>query len=134
MDENGLVYVYGRKEKHVDAPDGTHVYLFDIANRLRQDKDVKESLVVTIDSKKDKDAKVVAHLVLEKGARMTYDMLKRLDDDLATMLPKGVEVQGYKQQDEFRISFACKTDSTSYGAQHDGYSKPDNGNLKAVSF
>ena len=134
MDENGLVYVYGRKEDHVDAPDGTPVYLFDIANRLRQDKDVKESLVVTIDSKKDKAAKVVAHLILEKDAQMTSDLLKRLDDNLATMLPKGVEVQGYKQQDEFKIGFGCKTDSTFYGAQHDGYLKTDSGNLKAVSF
>lgn len=134
MDEDGLVYVYGRIGKSVKAPDGTPVYLFDIANRLRQDKDVKESLVTAIESEKIVDPKIVAHLVLEDGAQMNYDLLKRLDDDLATMLPKGFEVQGYKQQQEFKMSFICKTNSSYYGTEHDGYLKPDNGKLKDVSF
>ena len=134
MDEDGLVYVYGRIGKSVEAPDGTPVYLFDIANRLRQDKDVKESLVTAIDSDKIHHPQIVAHLVLEEGAQMNYELLKRLDDDLATMLPKGFEVLGYKQQQEFKMSFICKTNSSYYGTEHDGYLKPTDGKLEAVSF
>jgi hypothetical protein len=134
MDENGLVYVYGRIGKSVKAPDDTPVYLFDIANRLRQDKDVKESLVTTIDSDKATNLRVVAHLILEEGAQMNYELLKRLDDDLATILPKGFELKGYKQQEEFKMSFICKTNSSYYGTEHDGYQKPVDGKLEAVSF
>jgi acyl-CoA synthetase (AMP-forming)/AMP-acid ligase II len=134
MDEDGLVYIYGRMGKSVVAPDGTPVYLFDIANRLRQDKDVKESLVTAIDSDKTHHPRVVAHLVLEEGAQWNYELLKRLDDDLATMLPEGFELKGYKQQQEFKMSFICKTDSSYYGTEHDGYLKPVNGKLEAVSF
>ena len=134
MDEDGLVYIYGRMGKSVVAPDGTPVYLFDIANRLRQDKDVKESLVTAIDSDKTHHPRVVAHLVLEEGAQMNYELLKRLDDDLAAMLPKGFEVKGYKQQKEFRMSFICKTDSSYYGSEHDGYLKPAGGKLEEISF
>lgn len=134
MDEDGLVYVYGRMGKSVKAPDDTTVYLFDIANRLRQDKDVKESLVTAIDSDKTNHPRVVAHLVLEEGAQMNYELLKRLDDSLATMLPEGFELKGYKQQQEFKMSFICKTDSSYYGTEHDGYLKPVDGQLKAVSF
>lgn len=134
MDEDGLVYIYGRMDKSVVAPDGTPVYLFDIANRLRQDKDVKESLVTAIDSDKTHHPRVVAHLVLEEGAQMNYELLKRLDDDLAAMLPKGFEVKGYKQQKEFRMSFICKTDSSYYGSEHDGYLKPAGGKLEDISF
>lgn len=134
MDENGLVYIYGRMGKHVDAPDGSPVYLFDIANCLRQDKDVKESLVTAIDSDKVQHPRLVAHLVLEKGAQMNYDLLKRLDEALTAILPEGVEVMGYKQQEEFKMSFICKTDSSYYGTEHDGYLKADNGKLKPVSF
>lgn len=135
MDEDGLVYIYGRMGKHVDAPDGSPVYLFDIANRLRQDKAVKESLVTAIDSDKAHRPRLVAHLILEEGAQMDYELLKRLDEDLAAMLPKGVEVMGYKQQQvDFKMSFICKTDATYYGTEHDGYLKPVNGQLKAVSF
>jgi hypothetical protein len=76
----------------------------------------------------------VAHLVLEEGAQMNYELLKRLDDDLAAMLPKGFEVKGYKQQKEFRMSFICKTDSSYYGSEHDGYLKPAGGILEEVSF
>ena len=134
MDEDGLVYIYGRIGKSVVTPDGTPVYLFDIANRLRQDKDVKESLVTAIDSDKTQHPRIVAHLVLEEGAQMDYELLKRLDDDLATILPKGFEVLGYKQQQEFKMSFICKTDSSYYGSEHDGYLKPVDGKLEAVSF
>lgn len=134
MDEDGLVYIYGRMGKSVVAPDGTPVYLFDIANRLRQDKDVKESLVTAIDSDKTHHPRVVAHLVLEGGAQMNYELLKRLDDDLAAMLPKGFEVKGYKQQKEFKMSFICKTDSSYYGSEYDGYLKPVDGKLETVSF
>jgi acyl-CoA synthetase (AMP-forming)/AMP-acid ligase II len=134
MDGDGLVYIYGRMGKSVVTPDGTPVYLFDIANRLRQDKDVKESLVTAIDSDKTQHPRIVAHLILEEGAQMDYELLKRLDDNLATMLPKGFEVKGYKQQKEFKMSFICKTDSSYYGTEHDGYLKPVNGKLEAVSF
>lgn len=134
MDEDGLVYVYGRMSNHIDAPDGTPVYLFDIANHLRQDKDVKESLVTTIDNDLSQNPHITAHLVLENGAQMDYDLLKRLDDNMATMLPKGVEVSGYKQQEEFKMSFICKTDSYHYGTERDGYLKPSGGQLVEVVF
>jgi hypothetical protein len=120
--------------KSVIAPDGSPVYLFDIANHLRQDKDVKESLITAIDSDKIQHPRVVAHLVLEDGAQMDYKLLKRLDDSLATILPEGFEVKGYKQQQEFRMSFICKTDSSYYGTEHDGYLKPADGKLETVSF
>jgi hypothetical protein len=32
------------------------------------------------------------------------------------------------------MSFICKTDSSYYGTEHDGYLKPVDGQLKAVSF
>lgn len=135
MDKDGLVYIYGRMAKHVDAPNGEPVYLFDIANRLRQDKAVKESLVTAINSDKAHDYKLVAHLILENGEQMNYELLKRLDDNLTAWLPKGVEVLGYKQQEEaFKMSFVCKTDATYYGTEKDGYQKPVDGQLKAVSF
>lgn len=134
MDKNGLVYIYGRMSKSVKAPDGSPVYLFDIANQLRQDKDVKESLVTAINGDETEHAQIVAHLVLEEGAQMNYELLKRLDDDLATTLPEGFELKGYKQQEEFRMSFICKTDSSYYGTEHDGYLKPANGKLEEVSF
>lgn len=136
IDEDGLVYVYGRMGKSITATNGQPVYLFDIANRLRQDKDVKESLVAAIDSEKHKHPQLVAHLILQEGREFGYELLKRLDDDLKAWLPQGVEVLGYKQQaGSFKMSFVCKTDSTAYGAETDGYMKPlADGSLKPVSF
>ena len=135
MDEDGFVYIYGRMGKSIKAPDGSPVYLFDIANRLRQDKDVKESIVAAIDSEKKKEPQLVAHLILQEGRQFSYELVKRLDDDLRGWLPKGVEVEGYKlQHGSFRMSFVCKTDITSYGAEVDGYVKPEGGELKPVSF
>lgn len=135
LSEDGLVYIYGRMAKNVKSTENEPVYLFDISNRLRQDKAVKESLAVAIDSEKITSPRVVAHLILEKGEEMTYELVKRLDDDLKSWLPSGVEVQGYKLQHEsFKMSFVCKTDATAYGKEHDGYVKPVDGRLEPVSF
>ena len=136
IDEDGLVYVYGRMAKSITAPNGQPVYLFDIANRLRQDKDVKESLVVPINNELHDNPVLVAHLILQEGREFSYELLKRLDDDLKAWLPKGVEVQGYKQQQgSFKMSFVCKIDSISYGTETDGYMKAlANGKLEPVAF
>lgn len=136
IDEDGLVYVYGRMAKSITAPNGQPVYLFDIANRLRQDKDVKESLVVPVNNELHNNPVLVAHLILQEGREFNYELLKRLDDDLKAWLPKGVEVQGYKQQQgSFKMSFVCKIDSISYGNETDGYMKAlANGKLEPVAF
>ena len=41
LDERGKLFVYGRMSQHLLAPGGEKVYLFDIANLLREDPAVK---------------------------------------------------------------------------------------------
>lgn len=135
ISEDGLVYIYGRMSKLVTIPGCKPVYLFDITNRLRQDKAVKESLAVTIATEMYDKPIIVAHLILEEGEQMDYQLLKRLDDDMKSFLPEGVTVSGYKQQTGyFRISFVGKTDSTSYSAEHDGYVKAVDGRVVELSL
>lgn len=66
-------------QNSVKTSDGSTIYLFDIANRLRKDKDVKESLAIAIDGGDKQQPQVVAHLVLEEGAQMDYTLLKYRD-------------------------------------------------------
>lgn len=114
LSPEGQLYVYGRMQDHVLSEAGEKVYLFDIANRIRADKDVKESMAcnMTHDSAQPK---LTVHLILEKGVTDENAVLKRIHDDMCSWLPEGLEIYGYKTHEgPFRMSIVCKVDHNSY--------------------
>lgn len=135
MDENGLVYMYGRMSDNVLSAQGKTVYLFDIANHLRQDEAVKHSMVNNMSDDATKP-RLVAHLILQDGLNDSIEqVLRRLDDDLNKWLPDGMTLEGYKiHEGSFRMSIVCKVDHNSYHDESDGYLKPVGHTLKEVSF
>lgn len=134
MTPDGIVYLYGRMHEHIEAPDGQPVYLFDIANRLRQDKAVKESLVLRAGNYDN--CNIMAHIILEEGCNETLlQVLTRLDNDLSQWLPKGVEVKGYQVHPwPFKVSLITKVNRAYYSRLLTGYSKPIDGKLQEVNL
>lgn len=134
MSPDGLVYLYGRKHEHVVSPSGERVYLFDIANTMRQDRDVRDSLVLLAGDHANQH--VVAHLILEEHAQANaLQVLQRLDEESRTYLPEGIAISGYQiHTGIFKVSFITKTDRGYYGNILTGYCLPRNGELKPVNF
>lgn len=135
IDEDGLVYVYGRMKQHIDAPNGEPVYMFDIANDLRQDPAIKDSLASIINGDV-KNPRIVVHLIKQPGCQESdIEILTRLDKMMKDTLPKGVNIAGYMfHEGLFKTRLSGKIDRILYERLYEGYVLPVNGELKSVSF
>lgn len=135
MDEDGLVYVYGRMEYHVVGKDGTKAYLFDIANELRQDAAIKESVVCSIKGDFE-HPHIVAHLLVhDENEETEKEIICRLDKHMTEWLPEGVRIEGYMlHHGLFEVSIVGKVDRNLYRKIMTGYRIPRDGQLLEVSF
>ena len=135
IDEDGMVYLYGRMKQHVDAPNGEPVYLFDIGNEIRRDPAIKDVMggIVNGDVK---NPHVVAHLLMEDNCQDSeLDVLTRVDKRMQEWLPKGFKIEGYKLHTGLFVSRPTgKVDHMYYERQLDGYKLPVDGKLQDVSF
>ena len=135
MNEQGMVYVYGRLAQHIVAPNGEKVYLFDIANELRRDTAIKDCLVCTLNDDITRPL-LVAHLIVGDDNKETDEqIIGRLDAGMKRWLPDGVEVEGYMLgQGSLKPNLVGKTDRNYYRNIVDGYRRPVDGVLKEISF
>ena len=135
MDEQGIVYIYGRMNDYVCSPKGEPIYLFDIANYLRQDHAVKHAMVCNMGHSTD-DPHLAAHLILDEKVKETQiEVLSRLETSMKKILPQGLDIEGYKlHQGTFRMSIVCKVDHNSYHEELTGYLKPTPQGMEHVNF
>ena len=120
MDRSGKVFVYGRMDQYVMTNSGEKVYLFDIANRLREDIAVKDALVCQLAAP---GSPLVAHLVLENNHSETQkEILCRLDGILQDFLPAGLRIEGYHlEPEQLKINIVGKIDRNYYSHLLTGY-------------
>jgi long-subunit acyl-CoA synthetase (AMP-forming) len=134
LDSSGKLFIYGRMAQHVVARGGEKVYLFDIANRLREDPAVKDALVCRLEAE---NAPLVAHVVLEEGIRETEkEVLCRLDKSLSAFLPSGLRIEGYRLEPcgQLKFNLVGKTDRKYYSQLLTGYYAILNGKQQAIAF
>ena len=133
LDRNGKLFIYGRMAQYVEAEGGEKVYLFDIANRLREDPAVKEALACRLAAE---DSPLVAHVVLQNGIKESEkEVLCRLDSLLSSFLPAGLRIEGYRvEQEHLRINIVGKTDRHYYCHLLTGYHEIRDGEMHAVNF
>lgn len=113
LDENGRLFIYGRMAQYVQAPGGEKVYLFDIANRLRDDPAVKEALVCPLAAE---NSPLMAFVVLENDLSETQqEVLHRLEQIMSDFLPSGLHIAGYHiEREHLKINIVGKIDRHYY--------------------
>ena len=113
LDSNGKLFIYGRMAQYVVADSGEKVYLFDIANRLREDPAVKEAIVCPLATE---NSPLWAFVVLEDNISETEkEVLQRLERMMADYLPSGLRIEGfYVEQKHLKINIVGKTDRHYY--------------------
>jgi long-subunit acyl-CoA synthetase (AMP-forming) len=133
MNEQGMLYVYGRMVNHIVAPGGEKVYLFDIANELRKDPAVKDCLVCTLHTDSQRP-RLVAHLIVsDDNKEQDEQIIVRMDAAMKKWLPEGVRVEGYMlKQGSLKCNLVGKTDLDYYRHITDGYRLPVGGVLKTI--
>lgn len=135
MDEDGLLYLYGRKTDAVQLDNGETILLFDIANRIREDKAIRHCIVNNM-SISDGAPALAAHIVLyESCCEELSEILTRIDSSLSGYLPTGLSIFGYKQHAKFLSSPTTgKKDRNGLQDELDGYLKPTTAGLKKIFF
>ena len=113
LDENGKLFIYGRMAQYVQSPRGEKVYLFDIANRLRDDPAVKEAIVCPL---AEENNPLVACIVLEdKLSESPDEVLRRLSDIMKEFLPFGLCIAGFHlEHKHLKINIVGKIDRHYY--------------------
>ena len=89
------------------------MYLFDIANRLREDPAVKEALVCQSAAE---NGPLVAYIVLEDAISEPAQVIpRRLDSMMKAFLPAGLRIAEYRfERDHLRINIVGKIDRQYY--------------------
>lgn len=97
IDENGFLFLWGRKNDKIIGQNGENIYLFDIANEIRKHSFVNDAMVNAMPLG-NKKYSLVAHIVLNENIeeKDQYLYLEKIDNDLVKVLPKDVKIDGYK--------------------------------------
>lgn len=130
LDNSGKLFVYGRMDQHIVTPGGEKIYLFDIANRLKEDPAVKDALACILETE---NSPLVAHVVLEDSIQETEkEVLRRLDSIMSDFLPAGLRIEGYHlDRGQLRFNMVGKTDWDYYKHLLTGYY---DGGQQAIAF
>jgi len=113
IDEEGRIFLYGRKNDYIEYGDNKKAYLFEIANNIKAlfDGAVADCIVRKYDDGTD-TPKVLCHLVLKdqnkldnpKDVLALERMFYIIDEYIGSLYKGGVQVLGYKLHDEFKIN------------------------------
>lgn len=125
IDENGLVYIYGRKSDKTTLNNGKEMYLFDIANAIKEDHNVQDVIVFSHPLMNGKNA-LLAHILFEGNFYGDKNKELELIDKYLDMKFNGeVKIDGYKEHDRaFTISkTTTKADRNSMYHDMVGYTK-----------
>lgn len=125
IDENGILYLWGRADDSISLNDSKKLYMFDIANAIKLDGDINDAFVNAMPLGNG-EVSLVAHVIFndnftkEKEAKFV-----ELDSLLKSVLPEGISIDGYK---EHFITFKCspttvKKDRKGLMKELDGYIK-----------
>ena len=136
IDEDGILYLWGRVDDKTKLLNNYEMYLFDIANKIKSDKDVADSFVNAMPLEGD-EISLVAHIVFNPnflGSR--EEKYKELDNVVKEILPEGIVIDGYK---EHLITFKCspttaKKDRKGLMKELDNYIKVFNDQVYSLSF
>lgn len=124
IDENGFVYIWGRCNDTVTLPDGQEIYLFDIANKIKEKPYIKDAMVLPI-STQDQPKTLAAHIVWvdEPSASDKCQRITELNEMLRDYLPSELNVFGYAEHDGFLpySPTTLKKDKNRLSKQMNGY-------------
>lgn len=137
IDENGFVYIWGRCNDTIALSDGREIYLFDIANKIKEKDYIDDAVVMPISSQ-GQEKQLAVHIVwtnklsdAEKVQRVT-----ELNEMLNDYLPSELVVFGYAEHEEMLpySPTTLKKDKNRMSKQRDGYYQVVEGKLASIGL
>ena len=137
IDENGFVYIWGRVKDVVSDNKGNKIYLFDIANKIKETSFIDDAIVLPM--RTDNSAcSLVAHIVWEEQLSREEQKknLEELNDRLKDYLPQPLAVVAYAVHDVMLpySPTTLKKDKNKLSKQTSGYIQVIDGQIRSVEF
>lgn len=137
IDENGFIFIYGRKTNSIKLQNGDYVYLFDIANKIKENDFIDDVVVLKMPTI-DNDNNLVAHIVWDESVssddKKSY--IELLNKQLDNFLPNEIKVSAYAEHD-IMLPYSpttLKKDMNKMAKQSSGYVQVIDGNMHNIEF
>ncbi len=137
IDENGFLYVWGRLTEKIDLANGQSVYLFDIANKIKEFDYINDAIVLSIATNQNKYI-IVAHIVWrdEPSVEEKKRRIEELNAAINDYSQGDFEIAGYYEY-KTMLPYSpttLKKDKNKMSKQRDGFMQVINGTLQTVDF
>lgn len=98
IDENGFVYIWGRTKDTISLSDETEVYLFDIANKIKEKEYIDDAIVLPVIGESDRK-RLVAHIVWANSfsEEEKVKCVEDLNETLSRYLPSELSLYAYAE-------------------------------------
>jgi long-chain acyl-CoA synthetase len=136
IDENGFVYVWGRVTDTLQLQSGRSIFLFDIANRIKDKNYISDAIVLPAPAGNGK-ADVVAHIVWNKNVneKETISYIEELNEYIRSFDPE-INVCAYAVYDVMLpySPTTLKKDKNKMSKRMDGFVQVIDGQLVNIDF
>jgi len=129
ISEDGFIYIYGRCSDKIVTSTGENVYLFDIANVIKQNPRIGDAIVMNIPELND-PSKLFAHIewLDNVSDEEKLHALQEIEEKLKNTLSEGMIIMGYAEHKRLPYSpTTLKKDKNMLAQQKSGYFKVENG-------
>ena len=136
IDEDGFIYIWGRKTNSIELANKEKLYLFDVEVALKKFDFIDDAIVLLMPSD-DNQYNLVAHIVLkEKDDEDLATYIEQLNEGMANFLPKGVYLDSYSVHDTMLpySPTTLKKDRNGLSKQTAGYFQVIDGELNKVTY
>jgi len=129
ISEDGFIYIFGRCSDKIVTLTGEDVYLFDIANVIKQNPRIGDAIVLNIPELND-SSKLFAHIewLDNVNDEEKIHALQEIDEKMKNTLPEGIIIMGYAEH--IRLPYSpttLKKDKNKLTQQKRGYFRVENG-------
>ena len=137
IDERGFQYIWGRVKDSIKLSNNTEIYLFDIANKIKENDFIDDAIVLSMPTEEN-DNNLVAHIVWNDQALLgdKKNYIEIMNEQLRGFLPNGVEVSAYSSHDTMLpySPTTLKKDKNKMSKQTKGYVQVVDGKLNNIEF
>lgn len=137
IDNEGFVYIWGRENDKIKLDNGETLYLFDVANKIKENEFIDDAIVTSLPTKSNKN-NLVAHIVWKdiNSKEEKIEKLNIINKSLKEFLPQGVEVSGYYEYEKMLpySPTTLKKDKNRMASQKEGFIQVIDDELKNIDF
>jgi long-chain acyl-CoA synthetase len=137
IDEKGFIYIWGRVKDSIKLENGEELYLFDVANLIKQNNYIDDCIVLSMPTVNNPN-NLVAHIVWDKDVK-EEDKKQYLSDincQIESVFGEKIELSAYSAHD-IMLPYSpttLKKDKNKLHSQTEGYVQVIDDKLCDVSF